>query len=99
MRYQYQQMARKSQNLKLMRSEKIIETIEKDHELYTKAEISGKDSEDMSIEKFDLLKGKLRIQRFYNVPAKQFLNPNTVLDDITANYTRSYRDEVMKNIR
>lgn len=90
--------SKKKSKLKTGEIRKIIETIEQERELYSKAEISGKDSEDSTIEKFDLLKGKLRIQKFYNVPTKKYLDPDTVLDDITVGYMNNYRDEVVKNL-
>ncbi|MBF2477534.1 DUF6731 family protein [Listeria marthii] len=90
--------SKKKSKLKTGEIRKIIETIEQERELYSKVEISGKDSEDSTIEKFDLLKGKLRIQKFYNVPTKKYLDPDTVLDDITVGYMNNYRDEVVKNL-
>ncbi|EJT6989702.1 hypothetical protein V8L28_002648 [Listeria monocytogenes] len=88
----------KKSKLKTSEIRKIIESIEQERELYSKAEVSGKDNEDSTIEKFDLLKGKLRVQKFYDVPIRQYLNPETVLDDITTSYIRKYRDEVVKNL-
>ncbi|MBC1934876.1 hypothetical protein HCA69_00770 [Listeria grandensis] len=86
----------RSKKSKLNKDEvlRIIETIENDKEAFSKAELTGKRTEGSKIEKFDLLRGKYKVSREYNIPAKMFLNPTTVFSDITPLYKASIRSEL-----
>lgn len=88
----------KKSKLKTKEVKGLIETIENDKELFLKAEISGKENDEAPIEKFDLLHGKLREKRRYNVPPKTYLNPDAVLDDITPAYISNIRKRIIDNL-
>ncbi|EUJ43393.1 DUF6731 family protein [Listeria riparia] len=90
--------SQKNAKLKSKEIKNIIEMVEQDQDTYLKAEVSGKDSDTTPVEKFDLVRGKYRVKRFYQVPAKHHLRSASVLEDITPLYMNNIRNEIMKNL-
>lgn len=72
----------------------VLETIEKDKDLFSKAIVSAKNMEE-SIEKFDLLKGKYRMQQEFNIPTGTILKHEAVLDTLIPRYKKS-RSEIIR---
>ncbi|EGO8760581.1 hypothetical protein EAB87_14555, partial [Enterococcus faecalis] len=76
----------KKEKLNKKRIENILEDFEKEAKYLEKAEVGFKESEEASIEKIDLLKGKIYAFLPFSVQPRKFLNPNVVQTDMINNY-------------
>ncbi|MGM0181512.1 hypothetical protein IGK74_000409 [Enterococcus sp. AZ150] len=78
----------KSTKLNKKRVETILEEFEEEKEYLSKAEVGFKESEEASLEKIDLLKGKIFTFLPFSIKPKSFLNQDVVQTDMINEYSR-----------
>lgn len=74
----------------------LIEQIGKNKSLFSSALVSAKTEDNVPVEKFDLINGKMYIYREYDLPEGSYLNSNSVIEDIGPFY---YNKEDKKGFR